>query len=147
MTDQPKSVLFACTYNATRSPMAEGLLRTFHGLSIQVRSVGVFKGELDPFAVAAMEEVGIDISRHKPHAFDELEDARFDLVVALSPEAQHHAVEMTREAARDAVFWNMMDPTLVDGAREMRLDAYRQVRDQLKRRILERFPLRPNPGA
>jgi protein-tyrosine phosphatase len=146
VTDQPRTILFACTYNATRSPMAEALLRYFHGLTVRTRSVGVFKGELDPFSVAVMEEIGIDISRHRPATFEELEDARFDLVVALSPEAHHHAVEMTRDAAREAVFWNTLDPTLAEGSRETRLDAYRDVRDQLKRRILDRFPLSPMAG-
>ena len=137
------TVLFACTYNATRSPMAEALLKHFHGLRVNVRSVGVFKGDLDPFSVAVMEEIGIDIANHRPSSFDELKDATFDLVISLSPEAQHHAVEMTRGAARDVAYWNMFDPTMVEGSREMRLDAYREVRDQLKRRILERFPLSP----
>ena len=143
MSELPGTVLFACTYNATRSPMAEALLRYFHGLTVQVRSVGVFKGELDPFSVVVMDEIGIDISGHRPTTFDELEDATFDLVVALSPEAQHHAVELTRDAARDAAFWKTLDPTLVEGSRDMRLDAYRMVRDQLKRRILDLFPLSP----
>ncbi len=141
--DLPATVLFACTYNATRSPMAAALLRHFHGLTVTVRSVGVFKGDLDPFAVAAMEEIGIDIGGHRPATFDELEDATFDLVVSLSPEAQHHAVEMTRGAARDVVFWNIFDPTMIEGSREMRLEAYRGVRDTLKVRILELFPLSP----
>ena len=143
MSEGPVTVLFACTYNATRSPMAEALLRYFHGLTLQVRSVGVFKGDLDPFSVAVMEEIGIDIASHRPSTFDELEDATFDLVISLSPEAQHHAVEMTRGAARDVAYWNMFDPTMVEGSRETKLDAYREVRDQLKRRILERFPLSP----
>jgi protein-tyrosine-phosphatase len=143
VVELPTTVLFACTYNAVRSPMAEALLRYFHGLTLQVRSVGVFKGELDPFSVAVMEEIGVDIANHRPSTFDELDGARFDLVIALSPEAQHHAVEMTRDAARDAIFWNMFDPTMAEGSRDMRLEAYRQVRDQLKRRILERFPLSP----
>ena len=143
MNQPARAVLFACTYNTVRSPMAEALLRHFHGLTVRVRSVGVFRGEPDPFAAAAMEEIGIDIARHKPATFEELEDSRFDLVIALSPEAQHHAVEMTRAAAREAVFWNTLDPTLVEGSRETRIEAYRGVRDQLKRRILERFPLSP----
>jgi protein-tyrosine-phosphatase len=144
MSDLPASVLFACTYNAARSPMAEALLRHFHGLTMRVRSVGVFKGDPDPFAAAVMEEIGIPIARHKPSTFEELdEDATFDLVISLSSEAQHHAVEMTRDAARDVLFWNMFDPTLTEGSREVRLDAYRGVRDTLKARILERFPLSP----
>jgi protein-tyrosine-phosphatase len=139
----PSTVLFACTYNATRSPMAAALLHHFHGLDVKVHSVGVFRGDLDPFSVAVMEEIGIDISQHRPAAFEDLEDATFDLVIALSPEAQHHAVEMTRDAAREAVFWNIFDPTVIEGSRDARIDAYRAVRDELKRRILERFPLSP----
>lgn len=143
VSDLPATVLFACTYNATRSPMAEALLRHFHGLTVAVRSVGVFKGDLDPFAVAAMEEIGIDMARHRPATFEDLEDATFDLVISLSPEAQHHAVEMTRGAARDVLYWNVFDPTMVEGSRDTRLEAYRGVRDTLKARILAHFPLSP----
>ena len=140
-TDLPSSVLFACTLNAIRSPMAEALLKHFHGRHMWVRSVGVHKGELDPFAVAVMDEIGIDISGHRPHNFEELEDSYFDLVISLSPEAQHHAVEMTRTMACEVEFWNTMDPSVVEGSREVRLDAYRRVRDELHDRILARFPL------
>lgn len=142
MTTPPSTVLFACTYNATRSPMAAALLSYFHGLTLKVRSVGVFKGDLDPFAVAVMDEIGIDIAQHRPASFEELdEEATFDLVIALSPEAQHHAVEMTRDRAREAIFWNIFDPTMIEGSRDTRIDAYRAVRDDLKKRILARFPL------
>ena len=96
MSALPSTILFACTFNATRSPMAEALMRHFHGFNVRVRSVGVIRGELDPFAVVVMEEIGIDIAGHRPATFDELEDATFDLVVSLSPEAQHHAVELIK---------------------------------------------------
>jgi protein-tyrosine-phosphatase len=144
VSDLPSTVLFACTYNATRSPMAAALLGHFHGLTLNVKSVGVFKGDLDPFAVAVMDEIGIDISGHRPHTFEDLEaEDAFDLVVSLSPEAQHHAVEMTRDKAHEAIFWNIFDPTMIEGNRDSRLDAYRAVRDELKTRILKRFPLSP----
>ena len=136
-----EAVLFACTRNAIRSPMAEALLKHFHGARIYVQSVGVRPGPIDPFAIAAMEEMGIDIVRHRARSFDDLEDDSFDLVISLSPEAQHRAVEMTRHMACEVEFWNTFDPSLVEGSREMRLDAYREVRDSLMRRILERFPL------
>jgi protein-tyrosine-phosphatase len=142
--ERPTAVLFACTMNAIRSPMAEGLFRHFHGRQIWVESVGVHKGEPDPMAVAAMDEIGIDISRHHPRSFDELEDTSFDLVISLSPEAQHHAVEMTRSMACEVEFWNTLDPSLIEGSRDTRMEAYRQVRDQLERHILQRFPL---PGS
>jgi protein-tyrosine-phosphatase len=134
-------VLFACTRNSIRSPMAEALLKHFHGARIYVQSVGVRPGAVDPFAVAAMEEMGIDISKHRARSFEVLEDDSFDLVISLSPEAQHRAVEMTRHMACEVEFWHTFDPSLIEGSREVRLDAYREVRDSLMRRILERFPL------
>lgn len=140
----PGSVLFACAHNAIRSPMAEGIMKYLHGLRLYVQSVGVRPHELDPFAVAAMDEVGVDISRHRPRSFEELEDDYFDLVISLSPEAQHRAVELTRASATELEFWHMPDPSVVEGSREVRLDAYRAVRDTLVRRIRERFP---TPGG
>ena len=139
--ERPSAVLFACTYNAVRSPMAEALMKYFHGRHIWVQSAGAHKGELDPFAVAAMDEIGIDISKHVVRSFSELEDTSFDVVISLSPEAQHHAVEMTRAMACDVEFWNTYDPSVTEGTRDIRMDAYRMVRDQLERKILERFPL------
>ena len=102
--------------------------------------MGVRAATLDPFAVAVMAEIGIDFSRHQPKTFDELEDTSFDLVVSLSPEAQHQAVELTRTMACEVEFWPVFDPTAVEGSREERLAAYRVVRDHLQKRILERFP-------
>lgn len=137
----PGSVLFACTLNAIRSPMAEALLKHFHGSRIYVQSVGVRTSALDPFAVVVMDEMGIDISRHRRRSFDDLEDDSFDLIISLSPEAQHRAVEMTRHMACEVEFWNTFDPSVVEGSREVCLEAYREVRESLTRRILERFPL------
>jgi len=121
-------------------------MRHFHGRRVWVESIGVHKGEVDPFAIAVMDEIGIDISRHHPRSFDELEDTSFDLVISLSPEAQHHAVEMTRSMACEVEFWNTLDPSVVEGSRDSRMEVYRQVRDQLERHILERFPLAPALG-
>lgn len=145
MGDLPGSILFACTNNAIRSPMAEGLMKRFYGHIVYVDSVGVRAGVLDPFAVAVMDEIGIDISRHRPKSFADLEDSSFDLIISLSPEAQHQAVEMTRTMSCEVLFWHTFDPTAVDGNREVRMDAYRQVRDTLQRRISEHFPLPPPP--
>jgi protein-tyrosine phosphatase len=136
----PSAVLFACTHNAVRSPMAEGLLKHLQGRRIFVDSAGLRPGVLDPFAVEVMDEIGIDISAHRPKTFDELEDESFDEIISLSPEAQHRAVELTRVMACRAVLWHTFDPSIVEGSRQMCLDAYRQVRDQLMRRILEAFP-------
>lgn len=145
MGELPGSVLFCCTANALRSPMAEGILKHLHGRRIFVDSVGLRTGPLDPFAVAVMDEIGIDISRHRSKSFDDLEDSSFDLIVSLSPEAQHHAVEMTRTMACDVEFWNTLDPSIIEGSRETRMEAYREVRDSLLRRIEERFPAPGGP--
>jgi protein-tyrosine-phosphatase len=147
MARLPSSVLFACTFNSIRSPMAEALLKHLHGRHIYVDSVGVRTEEIDPFAVAVMDEIGIDISKHRTKTFEELEDTSFDLVVSLSPEAQHSAVELTRTMSCEVEFWPMFDPTAVEGSREEMLGAYRLVRDHLRRRILERFPLNPGGGG
>lgn len=142
------SVLFACTYNMIRSPMAAGLLRHFLGHKIFVDSAGVRDAdEIDPFVVAVMEELGIDLSRHVCKTFDELEDTSFDLIISLSPEAQHRAIEMTRTMACDVEFWPTFDPTLVDGNRQAMLEAYRKVRDGLLERVKERFPLSRGPSV
>ena len=140
MPELPGSVLFCCTLNAIRSPMAEGILKYLHGRRIYVQSVGVRPSEPDPFAIRVMDEIGIDISRHLPKTFEQLEDDFFDLVISLSPEAQHHAVELTRNSATDLEFWPTPDPSWTTGSHAQTLDAYRTVRDTLMRRISQRFP-------
>ena len=142
MPSRPQAVLFACGLNSVRSPMAAGIFRELFGKIVYVGSAGVQRGELDPFAVAAMAELGIDISRHKPHTFeelDELEGLNFDLIVTLSPRAHHKALELTRTLAAEVEYWPTHDPTAAEGSREQRLDAYREVRDELMARIRERF--------
>lgn len=139
---RPQAVLFACGLNSLRSPMAAALLKQMLGRSLYVASAGVRKGELDPFAVAAMEEVGIDIAKHRPMTFedlDEWEGLNFDVIITLAPEAHHKALELTRTLAADVEYWPTPDPTLIEGSREQRLDAYREVRDGLLARIRERF--------
>lgn len=143
-SDIPGSVLFACTHNSIRSPMAEAMMRYLHGRRVYVDSVGLRPMAVDPFAVSALDEIGVDLSRHQPKSFDQLEDDFFDLVVSLSPEAQHRAVEMTRTSSCEIEFWPTMDPSVATGNREMRMDAYRSLRDQLLERIQSRFP---TPGA
>lgn len=143
MADLPGSVLFACGRNAIRSPIAECILKHYHGRRIFVDSVGARpdgKG-VDPFAVAVMAEMGFDLSAHKPKSFDDLGDDSFDLIITLEPAAQHRAIELTRTVAADLEYWPMPDPTAVDGTRDQRMEAYREVRQHLIGRILERFPL------
>jgi protein-tyrosine-phosphatase len=136
----PGSVLFACTHNALRSPIAAALMRSLHGRRVFVDSVGLRPEPLDPFAAAVLGEIGIDLSGHQPKSFEDLEDDYFDLVISLSPEAHHHAVELTRASASEIEFWPVMDPTLVEGNREVRLDAYRELRDHLLAHLRARFP-------
>jgi protein-tyrosine-phosphatase len=139
----PQSVLFACAMNSVRSPMAEAIARHFFGHRVYFASAGIKRGELDPFAIAVMDEMGIDIGKHKPHTFEDLEDAGFDLIVTLCPEAHHKALEFTRALAIDVVYWPTLDPSAVEGTRERVLDAYRNVRDGLITRIKKLFDYRP----
>ena len=143
----PLAVLFACGLNSVRSPMAEGLFKQMLGRSIYVQSAGVRKDELDPFAVAVLDEVGVEIGKHRPKTFEELDDwegLNFDLIVTLSPEAHHKALELTRTNAAEVEYWPTPDPTAAEGTREQRLDAYRAVRDQLTEHIKTRFGSRPS---
>jgi protein-tyrosine-phosphatase len=133
-----QAVLIACTMNAVRSPMAAAMLRHL-ARDLYIESAGVRAGDLDPLAVEAMDEIGLAIAKHKPRCFEDLEDGSFDLVITLSPEAQHKAMELTRTAATTVEYWPTMDPTAVEGSREQRLLAYRAVRDGLMERLKQRF--------
>jgi protein-tyrosine-phosphatase len=122
--------------------MAEAIARHFFGKAIYVQSAGVRKGDVDPFMVTVLEEIGIDASKHRVRTLEELEDwegLNFDLIVSLSPEAHHRALELTRTSAVEVEYWPTPDATLVQGSREQMLDAYRGVRDLLTRRIKERL--------
>ena len=146
MSELPGAVLFACSHNQIRSPMAEALLKYLHGRRIFVQSCGVRAGDgIDGFAVAVLDELGVDLKAHRPRSFDQLDDDYFDLVISLSPEAQHRAVELTRTNSCDLEFWHMPDPSLVEGTREQRLDAYRALCSTLLDRLRERFPVPGGP--
>jgi protein-tyrosine-phosphatase len=140
---KPPAVLFACGQNSVRSPMAAALMRQAFGNGFVVASAGVRKGELDGFAIAAMNEIGIDIASHEPMTFEELEDLEdgldFDLIVTLAPEAHHKALELTHRIAADVEYWPTPDPTGMEGNREQKLQAYREVCDGLSMRIRRRF--------
>ena len=145
---RPQAVLFACGMNAVRSPMAAAMFQQMFGKSVYVASCGAVKGEPDPFAAAVMEEIGIDMSRHRPMTFEDLDDLEglnFDLIVTLAPPAHHRAIELTRTVAADVEYWPTPDPTAAEGSREQRLEAYREVRDQLVERIRARFG--PSPSG
>ena len=145
---QPDAVLFCCNFNQVRSPMAESLLKHIAGTRIFVDSCGLKRAtfdpdeddmEVDPLAAEVMKELGVDLTRHRCKTFGDLEDDSFDLVISLTPEAQHRAVEIARGRSADIEYWPTMDPTLTEGSRQHRLEAYRQVRDSLAARINERF--------
>lgn len=143
MGELPDAVLFSCNYNRVRSPMAEGLFKRFYGTRAFVDSCGLkpdSAGEgIDPFVVVVMDELGLDVSDHQPKTFAQLEDDSFDVVVSLTPEAQHRAVELSRDRSVEIEYWPTHDPTLVDGSRDARLEAYREVRDALAEQIKRRF--------
>jgi protein-tyrosine-phosphatase len=136
---RPGAVLFMCGWNAIRSPMAEAIAKRLLAPDIYVQSAGVRSGERDPFVDAVLDEVGLSIGRHQPRTLGELEDDYFDLIVTLTPEAHHAALELTRSNAVDVVYWPTMDPTAATGSRDQMLDAYREVRDHLWRLIEERL--------
>ena len=138
----PQAVLFMCGQNSVRSPIAAALLRQMVPRGLYVQSAGVTKSELDPFAVAVMNEIGLDISHHKPWTVADLEDwegFNFDLIITLAPEAHHRALELTATLATEVEYWPTSDPVGVEGRRELQLDAYRATRDGLKQRIRDRF--------
>jgi protein-tyrosine-phosphatase len=137
--ERPSSVLFACGMNAIRSPMAEAIARHLFGNRVYIASAGVRRGDADPFAVKVMEEMGLDMTRHRPHTFEDLEDDNFDLVITLAPEAHHKALDMTRVLDLDVEYWPIPDPALATGSRDQIMDSYRSVRDLLQRKIKQRL--------
>ncbi len=150
MTRLPSAVLFACNANAVRSPLAAALFRAAHGNAAYVESVGLEAGEPDAFVPAVLGEAGIGgYEAHQPKTFDDLVDDNFEVIVALTREAFERAQEITRTMHCEVVFWPTEDPTLAEGNREARLDAYRRVRDDLRTRILREWPMageQPEPG-
>lgn len=145
----PGAVLFACTMNAVRSPMAAAMLSHLAGRRVYVESAGVRAGDADAFVTAVMNEIGIDLSAHKPQTLAELADTSFDLIVTLSPEAHHSALELTRTMAVDVEYWPTIDATVMlgQGSREHALAYYRSVRDQLFKKIKTRFDLTGGPSV
>ena len=143
----PGAVLFVCTMNSVRSPMAAAILRHLAGRRVYIASAGVRAGGPDAFAAAVMEEIGIDITQHTPHTLRDLYDTSFDLIVTLSPEAHHQALELTRTMAVEVEYWPTFDASGMIGyaSREQILQAYRDVRDQLFARIKRRFGLEGGP--
>jgi protein-tyrosine-phosphatase len=147
----PRAILFMCGFNSIRSPMAEVIAKSLLQPDIYIQSAGVRSGDHDPFVDVVLEEVGLSLNRnrpHKPRTLEEIEDDFFDLIVTLTPEAHHAALELTRSNSVDVVYWPTMDPTATIGTRDQVLDAYREVRDHLWRLIDKRMkPIRRPPPA
>jgi protein-tyrosine-phosphatase len=147
MNGIPASLLFACSENSVRSPMAEALAKRLYGQASYIDSVGVRASEVDFFAAAALDELGIDVHRHRAKTFDDVDPSSFDLIVTLSPEAHHQALEFTRGTAAEVEYWPVMDPSVVEGSRDMRLSAYRSTRDQILARLKARFGAPSGPSV
>ncbi|MGH1457785.1 MAG: low molecular weight phosphatase family protein [Paracoccaceae bacterium] len=141
----PQSILFCCDHNAVRSPMAEGIMKKFYGAGTYVQSVGVMNDlEIDGFAIAVCQEIGVELSRHRSRSFEQMQQwgddlSSFDLVVALSPASQRQALELTRVFHLEVEYWPIMDPTGLGESREAKLASYRQSRDQIIGHFVERW--------
>lgn len=148
----PTSVLFCCDHNAVRSPMAEGMMKQLYGHTIYVQSAGVKSDlEIDGFAIAVCQEIGVELSRHQARSFDDMQEwgddlTGYDLVVCLSPASQRHALDFTRFYHMDVEYWPVLDPTGLGDGREAKLMSYRQTRDQIRAKLLARFgpPVEPS---
>ena len=125
--------------------MAEGICKKYHGFSMFVQSAGVSpEAEIDPFAVEVCEELGIKLKKHRSRSFKEMEAwgddiSSFDLIIALSPAAQRHALEYTRFFSLNIEYWKILDPTDIGESRTLKLNAYRTSRDQILDHINKRF--------
>ena len=147
----PSAVLFCCDHNAVRSPMAEGMMKKFYGQEVYVQSAGVKNDmEIDGFSIAVCAELGVELSRHRSRSFEEMQLwgddlGQYDLIVALSPASQRTALELTRTHHVEVEYWPILDPTGLGETREAKLSAYRQARDQIRDRMLNRFgpPIAP----
>lgn len=120
-------------------------MKKFYGQDTYVQSAGVHNDmEIDGFSVAVCAELGIELARHRSRSFDEMQEwgddlSAFDLVVALSPASQRRALELTRLFHLDVEYWPIMDPSGMGEEREAKLARYRQTRDQIRTRMLDRF--------
>jgi protein-tyrosine-phosphatase len=154
MGEFPSSVLFCCDHNAVRSPMAEALMKKFYGQRAYVQSAGVRNDmEIDGFSVAVCRELGMELARHRSRSFEEMQNlgedlSQFDLVIALSSASQRAALDLTKFYHIAVEYWPILDPTALGEGRDAKLAAYRQARDQIKTRMLDRFgaPSEPDLG-
>jgi protein-tyrosine-phosphatase len=135
----PSSILYVCAMNRVRSPMAAALTRKLYGDAVKVESSGVrASDDVDPMAAMVMQEVGVELFDHRPRPLADIDPAGFEVIVALSPDAQSAADPLMAKGA-ELDYWPVSDPTLEEGSREQRLEAYRHTRRELEARIIARF--------
>ena len=132
MPDRPK-ILILCTGNSARSQMAEGLLRHLAGARIDVASAGVAPTQVRPEAIAAMKEIGIDISNHRSKSIDEFTGQEFDYVITVCDNANEHCPVFA--GANRRIHWSIDDPAAVAGSDDIRLKAFREARVELRQRL------------
>ncbi len=137
----PKAILFACTMNSIRSPMAEAVARDLLGNKVRVESAGVYAGPQDPFVDAILAEIDLALGVREARTIASLDLSEFDIVIALTPQAEQAAREqkMADQAGPEIEFWDIPNPTDIKGARDQMMEAYREALNVLKRRMKERF--------
>lgn len=129
-------------------------MKKFYGQRAYVQSAGVRNDmEIDGFSIAVCREMGIELARHRSRSFDEMQRlgddlSQFDLIVALSPTSQRMALDLTKFYHLAVEYWPILDPTAIGDGRDAKLSAYRQTRDQIRDRMIERFgPPTETPAA
>lgn len=126
-------VLILCTGNSARSQMAEGLLRDIAGDRFDVESAGTIASFVRPQAIAAMHEIGIDISGHRSKSLDEFRDRKFDHVITVCDNAAENCPVFPGRAER--IHWSFDDPADASGTDEEKLAVFRRVRDEISARL------------
>ncbi len=135
----PSSVLFVCTLNSIRSPIAEGLLKQLIGTQGYVQSCGLEAGELNELMVTIMKEKNIDMSNHSAKTLNDLRDTSFDLVVAFTQDAYSAAQAVFDDSDTNIELWETPDPTAGDLNVRAMMDNYRAVRDSIAVRLTQKF--------
>ena len=130
---ETKRVLVLCTGNSARSQMGEGLFRAEGGEGYEVFSAGTRPSIVRPEAIAAMKEIGIDISSHRSKSVDEFAGQNFDYVVTVCDNARDNCPVFP--AGTERIHWSFEDPAAVEGSESERLAAFRRIRNQIHERV------------
>ncbi len=137
--DLPASVLFVCTLNSIRSPMAEGMMKARFGDRVYVQSCGLEAGEVSDLMVAVMREKSLDMQNHKSKTLAEMSDTSFDVAIAFNTDAESALRAFFDDSDTQIECWPTPDPTA--GAMDVRamMDNFRAVRDVIEMRIDKKF--------